>query len=268
MTETQRIVKDPRTTEHGQPRMETASPGRNATERGRMDRLRKHAIAAGVFFLLTDITSIVALLVYEPLTQHADFVTSATANDFPIRLGAFLEILLAVGVIGTALALYPILKKRNQAMALAYVAGRTWEAGLITLGILSLLVVLTLRLGFVPSQDDAATYTAISRSLIALHDWTFLFGPYVVLSLNATILGYLLVSSRLVPRWIGLLALIDGPLLFASSVAMLFGAYAPTSPFAIALALPMLAFEVSVAVWLIVKGFNKPALAALESRAT
>lgn len=226
---------------------------------------RKHAIAAGVFFLVTDVTAIAAALLYEPFIQDADFVTS-TGSDFPIRLGAFLEILLTIAILGTALALYPVLKRRHQPLAFGYVVGRASEAAIITVGILSLLAVLTLRSGFVPGTDDPATYTAISQAFVALHDWTFLFGPHVVLSLNAAILGYLLVSSKLVPRWIGLIALVDGPLLFVSSIAMLFGAYTPTSPIAVSIGLPMLAFEVCFAVWLIAKGFDRKAFAALDAR--
>lgn len=251
MFQTHQLLKTPSTTH-----ATSSTPARS---------YRKHAIVVGVFFLVTDVTAIAAALLYEPFIQDADFVTS-TGSDFPLRLGAFLEILLAIGILGTALALYPVLKRRNQPLASAYIVGRALEAAIIIVGILSLLAVLTLRSGFAPGADDPATYTAVSQALIALHDWTFLFGPHVVLSLNATILGYLLVSSKLVPRWIGLIALVDGPLLFASSVAMLFGAYEPTSPIAISLGLPMLAFEVSFAVWLIAKGFDRKAVASLDAR--
>jgi hypothetical protein len=116
------------------------------------------------------------------------------------------------------------------------------------------------------SSANPSVYEAIGKAFVGLHDWTFLFGPNIILSLNATILGYLLYTSKLVPRAIALLALIDCPILFVSGIAIMFGLYEQASPFPIILAFPMLVFEVWLAIRLIIKGFNPSAIASLENK--
>ena len=137
-------------------------------------------------------------------------------------LGAFLELLLIIANIGTAVVLYPILKRQNEILALDYVTARVVECVFIAVGILSLLTVVTLR-----QEDagaDAASLVAVGESLVALHDWTFLLGPGFFVGVgNGLMLGYLMYRSALVPRGMAMLGLIGGPLIIASRVAILFG---------------------------------------------
>jgi len=226
----------------------------------RVETFRKNAILTGILFLTTDVTAIVGLLLYQPLLTSPQFITSSGANDTGIIIGAFLEILLAVSCAGTALALYPVLKRQNQSLALGYIVFRAMEATIILLGVISLLTVLSLRSDFLAIGGDIATYEVIGKALIAFHDWTFLFGPNIILPINATLLGYMLYKSKLVPRAISALYLFDGPLLFISSMFVLFGIYKVTSLPSILIAMPLLAFEVSFSIWLIVKGFNLSAM--------
>lgn len=225
---------------------------------------RTTAIVTAVFFLLTDITAIVGLLLYQPLLTNPKFITSVDVNTTQILMGAFLEIILSVCIVGTAVALYPILKKQNQALAMGYVVFRAIEATIILVGVTCILSILSMRSNFLALGSDASVYEAIGTTLIALQKWTFTFGPNIILPINATILGYLLYKSKLVPRIISSLYLFDGPILLASSLCILFGLYAQTAPFAIIIAMPALAFEILFSLWLITKGFNQSALAALE----
>jgi hypothetical protein len=231
-----------------------------------MNSFRTHALLTGVFFLVTDVTSIVGLLLYQPLLNNPSFITSPGMNVTQILIGTILEIILAASAAATALTLYPILRKQNHSMALGYVIFRAMEATVILVGVMCILTVLSLRLDFLAIGGDQSVYQTIGKAFIALQKWTFLFGPNIVLPINATILGYLLYKSRLVPRGISLLYLVDAPILFISSIFILFGFYEPTSPFHILLAMPLLAFEISFSVWLIAKGFNPSALAALSAK--
>ncbi len=181
-------------------------------------------------------------------------------------IGTFLEIVLAVSGIGSALALYPVLKRQNKSLALGYVIFRTMEGTIIMIGILSILTVLTLRLDFLAAGGDASVYQVVGIAFMALQKWTFLFGPNFALSINATILGNLLYKSKLVPRAISSLYLFDAPILFISSIFILFGFYEQTATFAVLIAMPLLAFEVSFAVYLIAKGFRPSALSLLFSK--
>jgi Domain of unknown function (DUF4386) len=231
-----------------------------------MKSFRSNAKATGVLFLVSDVASIVALLLFQPLLKHADFVTSAGTHTTGILWGAFFEILTALAVAGTAIALYPVLKKQNNSMALGYVILRALEATMILVGLLSVLAVVTLRQDFLTSGANGTTYQAISQALVAVKDWTFIFGPNIILGINATVLGYLLYKSKVVPKTIALLAYIDGPFIFASAIVVLLGVYKQQSPVQAIVALPMLVFEVSFSVRLITKGFNASAVTALQSK--
>jgi Domain of unknown function (DUF4386) len=169
-----------------------------------------------------------------------------------------LEIITAIANIATAVVLFPILKRQSESIALGYVATRILESTLIVVGLISLLSVLTLR------QDvggaggaDAGSLDIAGRSLVALHDGTFLIGPAFCAGFgNGILLGYLMYTSGLVPRRMALLGLIGGPLAFASATAVLFGAYEQVSGTALLLTLPEALWEASLGIWLIVKGLR------------
>ena len=230
------------------------------------DLYRTAAILTGILFLTTDITAIVGLQLYQPLLTNPQFITSVAANDTRILIGTFLETILAFCNVGTAIVLYPILKRQHQGMALGYVVLRAMEATFILIGVISILAVLSLRLDFLATGGDPLTYQSVGKALVALQKWTFLFGPNIILPVNATILGYLLYKSGLVPRAISALYLFDGPILFVSSIFILFGFYETMSAPAILVAMPMLVFEVLFSIWLMIRGFDRAALESLTAR--
>jgi hypothetical protein len=184
---------------------------------------------AGVFFVITFLTSIPALLLYEPLLKHANYILGAGA-DTRIQFAAFLEVILAITGIGTAVTLYPIVKRQNESIALGYVASRILESVVIVVGIVSVLSVVTLRQDLAGAGGDPATLTTVGRSLVAIHDQTFLLGPAFCAGIgNGLMLGYLMYRSGLVPRRMAMLGLYGGPLAAATATAVLFGAYDQTS---------------------------------------
>lgn len=226
--------------------------------------VRRTAIVAGVFFLGTEITSIPALLLYQPVLRDGNYVTGSDADN-RVVLGGFLELLLVVTVIGTAVTLYPVVKRQNHSIALGYVCGRLLEAAIIVVGAVSVLTVVTLRQDLAGTADSAgAGVAAVEKSLVAIHDWTFLIGPSWVLGINSFLLAYLMYRAELVPRAITVLGMVGGPLACLSATAMLFGLYGQSTH--TVLALPVFAWEVSVAIWMIVKGFKPSAVTAISSR--
>jgi hypothetical protein len=228
-----------------------------------MTSTRRTAIVAGVFFLITEVTAIAGVLLYGSVLGMPDFIVSTTADDTGVRAGAFLEVLLAIAVVGTAVTLYPIVKRQNEGMALGYVAGRIIEATIIAVGAISLLAVMTMRdhVAGTTGAESAAAVT-VGQSLVAVHDWTFVFGPKLALGVNTVLLAYLMYRSRLVPRAIAVLGLVGGSLIFASGTAVLFGLYEDLSIPGVAAAAPVLAWELSVATWMIVKGFKPSPITA------
>jgi hypothetical protein len=221
---------------------------------------RNIAIAAGLFFLLIFITSIPALILYGAVLNDPDYIVGAGA-DTRVFWGAFLEVILAIANIGTAVTLFPILKRQNESVALGYVAARVLESTIIIIGIVSLVSVVTLRQDFAGAAGaDAASLVTVGKSLVAIHDWTFLFGPGLMPGVNGLLLGYLMYKAALVPRAMALLGLVGGPLLFASAIATLFGLYEQISVWGFIATLPVAAWELTLGVWLIAKGFNPSAI--------
>ncbi len=222
-----------------------------------MDGSRRTAVVTGVFFLVAAFPAMAALALYQPLLGDEGWVLGA-GSGAGIRVGAFLEVLVAISVAGTAITLYPVLRRRHHGFALGYVCGRLLEATLIVVGILALLAVLTLRQEPAGSDDGLV---AVARGLVAFHDWTFLFGPNIALGVNTTLLAWMVLRSGLVARWIPLLGLVAGPLIFVSAVAVLAGRYEQVSVAGTVAALPVFAWEMSLAAYLLAKGF-RPAGAA------
>ncbi len=220
-----------------------------------MPEYRGNAVAAGLFFVVAAVAAIAGLALYQPALGDPAYVLGAGA-DTRVLLGGFLEVLLAASCIGTAVALHPVITRYGSSVALGYVCGRLLEAAIICVGIAATLSLVSLRAG--AADGDDAALTAVARGLIALHDWTFLLGPGLVIGVNSVLLAWLMHRSGLVPRWIARLGLAGGPLVFASSTAVLFGLYDQTSATAGLAALPVAAWEMCLAFRLLTRGFTPP----------
>ena len=181
-------------------------------------------------------------------------------------LGAFLELLLIIANVGTAVVLFPILKRQSELLALGYVTARVVECIFIGVGILCVLAVVTLRQDLAGAGSDAATLEPIGQSLVAIKDWTFLLGPGFIVGVgNGLILGYLMYRSGLVPRRMAMLGLVGGPLICVSGVAVLFGAIELGSVAQGIATIPEFLWELSLGLYLIVKGFRpSPILTGAE----
>lgn len=218
----------------------------------------------GFLFLVTYATSIPALVYsYAPALTDPAFVLG---GDFDRRVagGAFLELLLILANIGTALALHPVLRKESEALSLGYVAARLVESGFIALGIVALLALNTLRSQAGPA-DEAALLVA-GQALVAVHDWTFRIGPGVVVGVgNGLILGWLLWRTRLVPRSLSILGLVGGPALLAAGIAVVFGVIEAASTAQIVATVPEFFWELFLGIWLLAKGFSREAVVALDT---
>ncbi|MEV6582637.1 DUF4386 domain-containing protein [Streptomyces sp. NPDC051582] len=221
-----------------------------------MGSTRKTAVVTGVLFLVTEAAAIGGLTLYAPVLNDAGYVLGPGA-DTRVLLGALCEFVLALAVIGTGVALHPVVKRQNEGAALGYVCGRLLEAAVILVGVISVLSVVTLRRDSAAAPGaDAPSLVAAADALVAVHDWTFLFGPNFVLGANTLVLASLMYRSRLVPRPLAVLGLVGGALIAASATAVLFGAYPQVSAAGSLAALPVFAWEVGLAVRLIAKGFT------------
>ena len=231
-----------------------------------MNSTRKIALVTGVLFIITFITAIpAALVLYVPVLNDPDYIVGAGGADTAVRLGAFLELILIIANIGTAVALFPILKRQSESLALGYVTARVVECAFIAVGILSLLSLVTLRQE--AAGADAGSLVAVGRSLVAIHDWTFLLGPGFVVGVgNGLILGYLMYRSGLVPRWMAVLGLVGGPLICASGIAVLFDVLQFGGTGQGIATIPEFLWELSLGIYLTVKGFRPSPIASAYDR--
>src|SRR6195952_4811717 len=228
-------------------------------KRASMTALRKTAFVAGGCYLLTFVTSIPTLGLYGPV-KKLGYITG-TASDAGVHLAVFMEVILALAGVATALALYPVVKRQNQSLALGFVTSRLLEASMIIVGVVSLLTVVTLKHDSAGATGaDAAALVTTGKSLVAFHNWTFVLGQSLMPGVNALLLGSLLYRSRLVPRIIPLAGLIGAPLLLASVAATIFGLWGQTSPVGVVAAFLAALWELSLGLWLVVKGFTPSAL--------
>jgi Domain of unknown function (DUF4386) len=228
---------------------------------------KKIARVTGVLFVITYITSIPPVLfLYGPLLDDPRYIVGGGAADNGASFGALLELLLIIANIGTAVVLYPVVKRVSEILALGFVAARVVESAFIAVGLLSVLTLVTLRQEAAAVGADAGSLVAVGASLVAIHDWTFLLGPGFVVGVgNGLILGYLMYKSALVPRGMAILGLIAGPVLLARFVGILFGVFEPGSVLGGLMVVPEFLWELSLGIWLIVKGFNPSALASLST---
>jgi hypothetical protein len=226
---------------------------------------RKTALIAGVLFLITFVVSIAAVILYAPLLHPARYVLGAGA-DTRVRLGALCELILIIANVGTAVVLFPILKRQNEGLALGYVAARIAESIFIAIGIVSVLAVVTV--GHQAVGANAGSLVTTGKSLVAIRNWTFVLGPGFIVGIgNGLILGYLMYQSRLVPRGMAMLGLIGGPLVCLSGIAVVMDIIARGSAAQGIATIPEFLWELSLGVYLTVKGF-KPSPLLDEARYT
>lgn len=222
-----------------------------------MSPTRKLAITTGVLFFITHVTSVAAIVLYQPVLNHPGYVLGNGAANSRILLGGLLEVILAAAVIGTAVTLYPVVSRHNRALAIGYVGLRTLEAGIIVTGIVSLLAVVSLQHEAAGTAASAVALTTVGKALVAVHNWTFIIGPGLVCGLNTVVIAYALYRSKLVARFIPVLGLIGGPLVLAANVAGMFGV--PRHDLGVCV-VPVFAWEVCLAIFLITKGYRSTAV--------
>ena len=219
-----------------------------------MNSLRKTSLAAGVFYLLTFV-SIPTLALYSSV-RAPNFVVGP-GPDTPVFVGAVLEMVVALAGIGTAVALYPVVKRQGPARALGFVASRTLEAAGLTAGIATLLSIVTLR-----QAGVGASALVLTQALVAQNSWMFHLSGSFIPIVNAVLLGSLLYQSRLVPRWLPVLGFIGAALLLAAWFAVLFGLIGAVSAPSGVAALTIAAWEFSLGVYLTFWGFKPSPITA------
>ena len=227
---------------------------------------RRAAITIGVLFILATVSAILGLLLYGPILG-ADYLVRGAEGKNQVILGAIMELILVVTAIGTAIGLFPILRRYGERIALAHLSFRFLEAVMISVGVVAVLSLLTLSQEFVATVGVDASVFRVSGSLLhAVREWTLILGPLLFLGVNTLMYSSLLFKSRLVPRPLASMGMIGAVLVMLAAFLAMFDIVPPFTPISGLLSAPIAVFEMLLAGWLIVKGFSSPATASEPAR--
>lgn len=233
-----------------------SAAARRPTQHRAMEPMRRMSLTAGFLYLLTFV-SIPTLMLYKPVKDQVGAFIQGSGSDTGVIWGGLSEVVVGIAGIGTAVVLYPVAKRVSQTAALGFVTARVLETSLIFAGVISMLTIVTLRRDALNiAGADPASLVTTSHSLLAVYNWTFLLSQSLMPVFCDLLLGYVLFRSRLVPRILPMVAFVGAPLLLASDTAIFFGAYTNVSPVALIAALPVAVFELSLGLWLTIKGFT------------
>jgi len=233
------------------------------TKRVPRTSLRRTALIGGALYVLTFASSIpAALLLGSSVLNNPDYIVGP-GHDTTVVLACFLDVVNGLAAIGTAVVLFPVVKRQNEAVALGFIGSRVLEAATIVIGVVSLLAVVTLRQAMAGAAGaDEAALLPVGQSLVEVRNWTFVLGPILISGVNALLLGSLMYRSGLVPRIIPLAGLIGAPLILTSATAIMFGIWTQDAVWHWLAAAPIFAWELSLGVWLVVKGFKPSPITA------
>lgn len=213
-----------------------------------MSDSRRLALGAAALYLVTWVTSVAALPLYGGSSVDG---SAPLAGRGSVLTAALLEVVLAVAVVGTSLLLYPLLRAHGRGAALGYIAFRALEASVILVGVVAILPAVARPGTMAGPQLDPG----VVQGLHLFHDWTFLVGPGLINPVTAVVLGVLLLRRRLVARFIPILGIVGAGLVAAMNLAIMFGV---TTPIPV-LAVPLFAWEICLAVHLVVRGIGTTA---------
>lgn len=224
---------------------------------------RTTARVVGSLFIVASVAGAVGLAIQQSVLDSSEYLTEAALKENRVATGALLELIMGVAAVGIAIAIYPVLRRRTERLALGYVVARTIEAVIYVIGSIVLLSLLTVSREFVDAgAPDASHFQTLGGLLLAVRDW----GGHGVLdaavfTVGALILNYALYRARLVPRWLSVWGLAGASLYLAAGVLVIYG-LEPLSTTQVVLEVPLGVQEMVLAVWLIVKGFDAPASAS------
>jgi len=239
------------------------------TTRPAPDPTRRAAFASGLFYLITFASSIPAALLLAPILTDPGYIVGP-GRDGEILLACLLDLVNALTAVGSAVAVFTILRRQHEGLALGFVTTRLIEAAVIFPGIIALLAVVSIRQAGPAAGADEGALIAVGQGLVGFRDWTFILGPSLLPGFNALMFATVLYRARLVPRWIPALGLIGGPLMITSIAGVVLGMHELGSVYSAISLVPIFIWELSVGLWMTFKGFNRnaPIIAAAINEAT
>jgi hypothetical protein len=212
----------------------------------------------GVLFIVATGAAVAGDALVRPIRDDADYLSTFASHETRVIASMVSELVLAAAVIGIAAMLFPVLKRRNEGLAMGYVGARIIEGAIIILGGISSLMLLTLSRDYIAGPNsDVSTFEPSGALLLEAREWTDALGTATVFGVSALILYGLMYRSEIIPRWLSAWGFVGAVLIVVAGIRGLYG-HSPTSTLSILLTIPIGVQEMVLAVWLIVKGFTTP----------
>ncbi len=216
----------------------------------------KSSIVTGIFFITATVSAIIGFKLYDPILNDSDYLVAGAKNANQILAGAFFEVILSCANIGTAIMLYPRLKKYNESIGMGYVCFRFLEVVFITIGVISMLSILTVSKMVVAGDIDTVSAKVTGETLKAVYGWAFLLGPNFILGINTFLYSYTFYKCGLVSKWLAIWGMAGAVLIFIAGILLMFGTITLSSAIHLLMALPIATFEMVLAGQLIAKGYR------------
>lgn len=218
---------------------------------------RHHSITIGLFYIVAAVSSIIAVLLYQPILSNQWYLTVSQGQGALIQVGIFNDLLLVFSAIGTAVMFFPYLRKIDEHIALFHLFFRVMEAVVIMIGILGILGLYSLSSAYSAGQLVAIdALQPVGIAFKSLHRWTFVIGPNLMLGINTCAYSTLLLKGKLTPKPLAVMGIGTAILVFIAGLLDLFGVIEPNAGIKGILALPVGLFEMSLAVYLIRSGLK------------
>lgn len=221
-----------------------------------MKYFRGAAQRIGWLFVVATVAGVLSVVVMSSTLGADDLLSSVQMNQGSLIVGNMLIFVMLVAMVGTAVLLSPVLRTHSETLALSYVLARTLEVVMITIGMVAALLLVPLSWDVTAAGGDLAGAGALAGSLKATSDWTGYLGAQMIFSLSALVLNWAFLQNKLIPRWLSMWGLIGVPLMFASGLLVMFESLNADASTLNLLVVPLAVQEMTMAFWLIVKGFS------------
>ncbi len=225
-----------------------------------------NGIILGILYIVATVSAVIAVVFYQPILSQEWYMTVTNGVETKILIGVLNDLILVVSVVGTAVILFPYLRRWNEHIALGYLCFRFMEAVFIAIGLVSILGLLYVSSAYEAGNLGNENLHAVGLLLQSFHRWTFMLGPNLMLGLNTMMYSYLFLRTGLIPKSLAMFGMLTALMVFIAGILDMFGIIAPISTIKGLIALPVGVYEMSLAVYLIVKGFRKEKLEQLKSK--
>jgi hypothetical protein len=223
-----------------------------AKEEIKMKANRKTAVTVGVFYIIAILAGVFGMIFEGLIFESSDYLSKISESESTLIIGQLFTLIMAVSVALIGIAVYPVLKKQSQSGAAGYLGARLAEGMLHLVGTISMLTLVTLS-----RQPIQGELKFVGELLLGVREWAYIVMDVAVFPLGAILLYSILYKTKLAPRWIQVWGIAAAVAYFAAGILSMFGLIEAQSTVLIALNVPLALQELTLAIWLIVKGFNQ-----------